>query len=419
MPPPSVSGSAPRNTNPLSMRREEEAPAGPAPQAHPPKDADTFEAKPSMPGATVKGSPGVQHTDGRLSANAQHSQLPSDLKSKIDKKVWDKLPPGQRSTLIASYQSFKRAGVWDEVRTVTGEKEKREAPVGCCGGQTHVHGNSGGIQYELKNRKVFTEKLMVDNPQFGLDGGFMGAMHPGQASIREAGPPTSLHVSIGPGDKMDAHIDQVNPVDMPKDHQTQMNVLRGIEHWSKEVLPEMIRKTTGIPGLVIAPELIHGNRENGGAEGKITANLVFNGWEKVKPRVEKEPMEGSENVPPKVLENLAKNPAITGMQFPRPKGVTKDEAPDPKALAAAIAAKVQAAVENGDSRITIDIPSYAGQKGYQTAASADVGRIARHVLAELKAQGVDVSGISAVTVTYGKRNAKDKLATEGETIALR
>ena len=72
----------------------------------------------------------------------------------------------------------------------------------------------------------------------------------------------------------------------------------------------------------------------------------------------------------------------------------------------------------GDNRIRIDLPSYAGQKGYQTAASADIGRISKMVLAELKAQGIDTSGITGVTVTYGKRKAKDKFATEGETISL-
>jgi hypothetical protein len=224
---PPVSNNGPRTPTSLSMT-DPYAPVKPkppppgqvvAPQDYRPKNADTFEEKkPQGPiTATFEPSTGIQHTDGTLSPTAQHKDLPSDLKNKISQKVWEKLPQGQRTTLLASYQNFKSAGVWQFVDKVTGEKEGRERPVkiGCCN-QTHVAGNSGGIQYELNNRKAFTDTLMAKNPEFGIDGGFMGAMHPGQTSIRESGPQsTSFHISVGPDNKMDAHIDQVNPVNTP------------------------------------------------------------------------------------------------------------------------------------------------------------------------------------------------------------
>lgn len=419
MPPPNVTNAGPRAPSSLKMRDLDAEPLpkaiGTVPLTVPaPKEADAFDE--TSKATTFSQSGGVQHVDGRLSGKTEYANLPSDLKSKLSDKVWYALPEGQRGTLVASYQQFKRAGVWDEITKVTGEKEKREAPVRLPGGyQTNVAGNSGAIQYEVKDAKRFTAKMLELNPNFGVDGGIMGALHAGQTSMREHADQRSLHISVGPGNKMDAHIDQEMPVDMPKNGQTQMNVWKGIQHWSHEVLPEMIRKHTGIPGVIVQPSVTPGSRDQQ-AEGKLMVNLEFHGISKTKPRVAKEPMEGSSNVPAQVVKNLAEK--LEGVSFPRPKGVDAGSAPDPKELASAIAAKVQEAVENGSNRITIDIPAYAGQKGYQSAATGDTARIAKLVMAEMKAAGVDVSGITGITVTYGKRNAHDRFATEGETVAL-
>lgn len=413
MPPP-VSGSAPRTPTSLSMRDVPEAPAKKQVdlKVHP-KEVDTFDATPPARG-------GVQHVDGKLSPKAAYADLPSDLKSKMSEKVWMALPEGQRSTLLASYQNFKRAGVWDEVSKVTGEKEARERPVKLpgCNCQTHVAGNSGGIQYELKDPKKFVTKLQQLNPQFGVDGGFMGALHPGQKSIRESGEQsTSFHISVGPGNKMDAHIDQVNPVNAPDAQgNTVMNPQGGVEHWSKEVLPEKIRKTLGIPGVIVAPIAKPGSRE-GKYDVGITVGIELRGLEKTKPRIVNERPAGSYAVPQQVIQKLQTDPELQKMKIASPKGV--DAPPQANELAVDLARRFQEALENGQTRITIDLPNYAGQKGYQTAATADISRVAKKVLAEMKAAGVDVTSLTALTVTYGKRNANDRHATEGETISLR
>ena len=417
---PPVSGSAPRTPNTLAMRDVDSTPVSKPPPLPVVdgkiSDPDTFDSKPKA--TTFNANGGVQHTDGRLSARARHDQLPEDLRSKIDPKLWKALPEGQRATLVASYQKFKRAGVWDEVTKVTGEKEVREPKVRLPGGyETSVPGNSGTIQYEIKNKKQFIDKLLAQNPNFGVDQGKMGALHPGQTSIREFAQQGSFHISVGPGNKMDAHIDVENPVNHPKNGRTQTNVRKGIEHWSHEVLPEKIRDHVGVPGVVIEPSVTPGSRDEK-PEGKVMVNLEFRGISKRKPRVENAPMEGSQSVPAKVMEKLAANKKLTDIKFPRPKGVEAGAAPDPKELAASIAAKMKEALEKGESRINVDIPSYAGQPGYQKAATGATARIAKLVKAELEAAGVDTSGLTAVTVTYGKRNAKDKFATEGETVSL-
>lgn len=356
-------------------------------------------------------STGTQSTTGRLSARASWAQLPDDLKSKVSEQAWKALPEGQRGTLISMYQGFKRAGVWDDVTEVLGEKEQREPPVSLPGGyQTHVAGNSGALAFRVRDAAEFTKKLTVLNPNFGVDGGVMGALHAGQTSIRQSDDTTSLHVSVGPGNLADAHVDRVNPVDTPENGRTKMNVLRGIQHWSQEVLPEKLRDAVGIPGLIISPELKPGSRD-GKPEGRITVNVEFHGIEKQKRPLPVEPMEGSPSVPDGVMEKVAARLKDSGMVFPVPKGVSAGEAPEPAEVAAAIAAKMKEAVEKGDSRVRLDLPIYAGLKNLQDPVLGDLRRIADVVRSEMQAAGVDVSGVQALTVTFGR-------PTEGGTVSI-
>ena len=379
------------------------------------------------PAATFDAASGVQHTDGRLSPNARYEELPSDLQGKMKQKVWQALPEGQRATVVASYQQFKAAGVWDEITEVVGQKEKREASVRLPGGlETDVAGNSGAIQYRVRDPKEFVRKIQEKNPNFGVDGGLMGALHPGQVGLREAGPPTSLHISVGPGNLMDAHIDRVNPVDQPKNGQTQMSILRGAKHWQGEVLPEKIRKQIGPAGVIIDGDIKGGTRGESGAvgrewapngrtsgEARVMFNLEFHGLRKTRPNIQRDPMEGSPDVPAQVMKNVEKQLADGSLQiqFPRPAGIDKGAEPDPKAVAATLAAKIKEAVENGDSRITIDLNVYSGQKGLQQPVVGELRRLTHAVREELRAAGVDVSSVTALTITFGRK-------TEGETVSI-
>jgi len=421
-PPPVGEVAPPKAKISLSMREPEPAK---------PTSGDGYDTSKAT---TFGGSSSTIHTDGRLSPRAQHKQLPSDLKSKVSEKVWMALPEGQRSTLLASYQEFKRAGVWDQVTQVTGEREKREAPTKLPGGhEADVAGNSGAIQYKIKDPKAFVNKLVLANPEFGVDGGLMGAMHSGQISIRQAGPPTSLHVSVGPGNSMDAHIDRVNPVDQPKNGQTQMNFLRGIQHWTREVLPEMIRKNGGNggpAGVIIDPQLSGGRRTepaapgpewtpNGGQRGeaKIMIGLEFHGIRKEKVKIEKAPFEGSPSVPDGVMEKVNARLDEVTIKFPAPRSVEKGTEPLPREVAAAIAAKIQEAVENKQSNIQLDFGNmYSGLKGMQTQMLGQVGEVAKIVRAEMEKAGVDVSRVTSLTVTMG--HLAGKLPTEGGTLSL-
>ena len=75
-------------------------------------------------------------------------------------------------------------------------------------------------------------------------------------------------------------------------------------------------------------------------------------------------------------------------------------------------------VEKGESRITIDIPQLHDLPGLQKPAVGATHQIAARVLEQMKKAGVDVSGITALTVTFNKDNAFDKLPKQGETVSL-
>ena len=80
-------------------------------------------------------------------------------------------------------------------------------------------------------------------------------------------------------------------------------------------------------------------------------------------------------------------------------------------MAATLAAKIKEAVENGDSRVTIDLNVYSGLKGLQKTAVGELRRLTHAVREELRNAGVDVSKVTALTITFGRKN-------EGETVSI-
>jgi hypothetical protein len=198
-----------------------------------PVQGDDNTARPTTFGPSRKV---VQEGEGRLSGDVEYEKLHDDIKSRITKQLWDALKKRkqQRWTLVETYSRLNGYGLWNQVIRVVGEKEKPERHVEFKGFTFAVAGNSGGLIYEA--RGGFLEKL-TGTPNFGVDGSIVGALHGSQTSLREWGDSTSLHISVGPGNLFDAHIDKVSPVSKPVDGRTQIYPVEGPKHWSKEVLP--------------------------------------------------------------------------------------------------------------------------------------------------------------------------------------
>ncbi len=425
---PPISGSAPRKVTlptareaaeSYAAKKEAEANTSPRPPT------DSFQDAPKSTQGIVART-GIKNVEGKLTPETSWMDLPKDLKTKMEPEVWNSLETGQKSTLIASYHEFKKAEIWDQVTQVVGEKEKREPKVGLPGGyETRVNGNSGAVQFKVRDADRFRDSLVDNNPNFGVDGSFMAKMHPGQTSIRESTQPKPIHISIGPGNYMDAHFDQVNPVKTPKNGETQMDLKRGVKHWREELLPELIRKKTGIPGVNIKPELTPGGRGEPGAGGpdwspngrtgtdlRGTINLEFHGVEKKKPAKLQTHTNGEYKVPADAVK--AYEAKLDGMTFKFPEPLEVDV----KAMAKDIATQLAGAGSRKDNTVRIDLPDLAFQKGKQGPAITEVHRIADAVKKELIAAGVDVSDVNRLTVTFGKTDARNKYATEGMTVEL-
>ncbi|MBL8958072.1 MAG: hypothetical protein JNK82_45280 [Myxococcaceae bacterium] len=409
---PPVSGSAPRTVKlptPREVAENHVAKQEAEAKAPPRQPADSFQDGPA--GAKdLRARKGIQNVEGKLSPKATWPELPEKLSKKIAPEVWNALDEGQRGTLIASYKEFEKAGMWDHITQVVGEKEAREKPVKLPGGyQTQVHGNSGAIQYKVRDPVAFTNELIKHNPNFGVDGSFMAKMHPGQTSIRESTQPQPIHISVGPGNLMDAHIDHVNPVSTPKNGQTVMDLKRGVQHWREELLPELIRKHTGLPGVNLKPSLEVDSR---GIEVSGTINLEFHGLEKQKPPKLQTHSNGEYDVPADAVKSYESKLDGLKLKFPQPLDV------DAKAMAKDVAVKLADAKRRGDNTVRVDLPELAHLKGKQGPAVTEVHRLAAMVKQELVAAGLDVGDVSRLTVTFGKTNAKNAHATEGMTVGL-
>jgi hypothetical protein len=84
------------------------------------------------------------------------------------------------------------------------------------------------------------------------------SQHPGQTTLREISGSDSMHVSIGPGDQFDVHIDKYSPVTEHSGSSFCSNApsVPAVTHIGRELVPEWVRKKTGIPGFQVFPEPI-------------------------------------------------------------------------------------------------------------------------------------------------------------------
>lgn len=370
----------------------------------------------------VRGSAKTLHTDGRLSAKAPYDKLPSRLKSKLNEKVWVALPEKQRNTLISTYARLEGWGVWDHVKTVKGELNPTEPHAHVGGKEFEVAGNSGGVVFETKDAKKFKQAL-IDTGHFGVDKGIVGSLHQGQDSTREwTEDPGSLHVSIGPGDQFDTHMDKYSPVKKPKDGETVIDAKKGPMHHSREVWPEMIRNVTGIPGVIVDVSVKPGSRD-GKPDVTATVGIEIRGPVKSeKKKVERGPMPEGDAGPEGAVSDMLQHLDLSKVKFPRPKGIRPENMPDPKVMAEELAHRMLEAARTGKNPIELDLVDFAHQKGYQTPMLGELRRLGEQVRRELKASlerlpadqrgDLDLSKVTTLKVTFGMPN-------QGATVSLK
>jgi hypothetical protein len=65
-----------------------------------------------------------------------------------------------------------------------------------------------------------------------------------------------MHVSVGPGDRFDVHIDRYSPVTEHPGSSFCSNrpSVAALTHIGRELVPEIVRKKTRIPGVQLFPD---------------------------------------------------------------------------------------------------------------------------------------------------------------------
>ena len=171
--------------------------------------------------------------------------------------MWfSRLSDADRSNLTYTYNRMVDHGLWEHVRVIK-RVEAAEKPTTLGPVTLYVAGKSASVLFEVYDGKALRDSMLADGERFGVDSGPMGALHPGQTSMREFSRKTTdgLHLSIGMGTDADAHIDKKSPTTRPKGQATQADLVRSIEHHWQEVWPEFLRVAPG--WLVKVPYYIY------------------------------------------------------------------------------------------------------------------------------------------------------------------
>lgn len=185
---------------------------------------------------------------------------PADLqrvltRSSKDPAGWfGKLDPGSRFALTAIFNRMCRYRLWCHVRVVL-KIVAGEAPLRAAGHTFAVPGSTPSVYFLSPSGDALIKALMATG-RFCIARGIGASQHPGQTTLREISGSDSLHISIGPGNQFDAHIDRYSPV--PEHPGSSFCSNRpspaALRHIGRELVPEIVRKKTGIPGVQLFPD---------------------------------------------------------------------------------------------------------------------------------------------------------------------
>lgn len=170
---------------------------------------------------------------------------------KTQAAAWfDKLDSDDRGALTQIFNRMCQYGVWCHVRLVLGIVAG-EAPLRAAGHTFKVYGSTPSVFFTSPPGNALLDALMATG-KFCMAFGAGASEHPGQTTIREISGSDSLHISIGPGDMFDAHVDRYGPVPEHPGSAFCPNepTPAAVGHIGREVLSGKVRKG-GVRGTLI------------------------------------------------------------------------------------------------------------------------------------------------------------------------
>lgn len=214
-----------------------------------------------LPGGP-EATPGCDSTNCSAISGGRLDQQPPDLQRVIAASfkaegpaTWfERLDPERRLALTSIFNRMCRYGLWCHVRLLL-RIEPGEPPISLGGGVFTAPGLTPSIHFTSPDGDALLAALMATG-RFCMAYGAGASQHPGQTTLREISGSDSLHVSIGPGNEFDAHIDRYSPVlEHPGSSFCSNDPSpAAVGHIGREVVPEKARKLLGIPGFQIFPE---------------------------------------------------------------------------------------------------------------------------------------------------------------------
>jgi hypothetical protein len=203
---------------------------------------------------------------------ARFDKQPADLQRVLKKSSkypegWlGKLDPESCLALASIFNRMCRYRLWCHVDRVL-KIVAGEAPLRAAGHTIAVPGSTPSVYFLSPSGTALLQALMATG-RFCIAGGIGASLHPHQHTLREISGSDSLHISIGPGNYFDAHIDKYSPV---PEHPGSINCpndvsVAALRHIGSEAVPEIVRKKTGkivrkivgkkagIPGVQLFPD---------------------------------------------------------------------------------------------------------------------------------------------------------------------
>jgi len=185
---------------------------------------------------------------------------PADLQRVLSKSFkdpvewFDRLDRESKFALTEIFNRMCGYGVWRYVRLIL-KIDPAEAPVLMGDRVFQVPGRTPSVYFMSLGRNALIDALMATR-RFCRAHGLGASQHKGQTTLREISKSDGLHISIGPGDQFDAHIDKYSPVTEHPGSELCSNLPSpaALAHTVRELFPEIIRRKTGIPGVQVFPE---------------------------------------------------------------------------------------------------------------------------------------------------------------------
>ncbi len=402
-----------------------------------------------LEGGGLGDAPSCASTNCSAVSVDRFDKQPADLQRVLaasfkDPAAWfGNLDPNERIALTSIFNRLCWYRLWCHVRLVL-KTGAGEAPVLIADRIYNVPGSTPSVYFMSVAGGALINALMATG-RFCMACGAGASQHPGQTTLREISGSDSLHISIGPGDRFDAHIDKYSPVTEHPGSSFCSNrpSVAVLAHIGRELVPEWLRKINGYPRFRGSPS--RPRRFRGPSRQHGRRQIVRRSWDlkwygprtRTPPRVRREaspflPAEVVTRIDRAIKEQVSPDALLPShVRVRRAKArwaaetagpneeaalrIARDAAereagsyPDAQELALDLAERMEQARRSHVAWVKIDLPQYgSGDFGSRRAIAGEIRRIALILRNFLPDRAKDVRTIVVIFGSGGFATRED------------